>query len=977
MNSNKDLYVKIISIASLVVLGYIFFISVYNQIIAQSGGVFYVIIFGGILILAFVLLSLVTKLIEITGEIRDNTMWNFVEILLLCLLSYLFLTFRMAYKSTVPGEETVLYRAAALMKEGALAEKGMDMIDHMCIYPSQYLYSFILSIFFRIGGVQSSVLIALNAVTLILSAFLIDRVVRKIAGRACGIIAAMCTIFIPSQSFAVYSYSSEVFFCALLLLSIDLWLIVMEVDDSDRKKQLILSGLFGLSLAFLCFVEPLMILSLPVFIVGFILKYKNDDKEPGMMTIVITAVFVLVFVLMTFIKSASLGTGFGDVVSGGLSRYKLSTNIETSEKYTAGEVFSKFHENLYNQNTNVRDNYHFLVNDEGESYTQTHNAWFSLGTQMSYMFILVMSIACAFYMFRNGRGNAIPVFVILIAGFFILFFRSTDEPSTFFMFELLIITACCGLNYMYMNHHPELFGSVTAQDGPDERRTETESALGGALEWGAIARAKKLIFVKNENESDETGAMGQDMITAGQDTAGADGPQAVTQQESDPYTSAPAPSAAPVSAPADNGMQILGGNVSPEGYFSFFDLSPAPAPVNTRPAPASVPVEEYSEPVEEYSEPVEDYSEPVEEYNESAEEYAELAEEYNDPAEGYSEVSEDYIEPVEDYTEGYSESVEDYSEGYSDQAEDYTEDYIEPVEEYTEGYSEPAEEYTEGPEEYSEGYTDDYSGYDEPSFDELAEEYGEPAVMETAEEYAPEPVRQKPARGGSTKASFTSAAHALGFSLSDDFFSDAGMAEEPVYEEPVYEEEPYEDQAYEDSAYEESEYDESAYEVSEYDDTGYDGAGYEDSQGYEPAYDAGVDEFSFGEGMPDLSAFDEPEYTEPAYEEPANEEPAVYEEPAPVPAAAPAPKKKVVKKKVVRRVVKKAEKPLPTMDFKDDLSQIRSQFEPEEDLPTMQFKTDLSSIEEAFNYEDDYVDDDEIYDEPAGGEGTRGFTIEI
>ena len=152
----------------------------------------------------------------------------------------------------------------------------------------------------------------------------------------------MCTIFIPSQSFAVYSYSSEVFFCALLLLSIDLWLIVMEADDSDRKKQLILSGLFGLSLALLCFVEPLMILAVPVFIVGFIIRYKNDDKDPSVMTAVAAAAFILIFFVMTFIKSASLGTGFGDVVSGGLSRYKLSTNIETSEKYTAGEVFGKF-----------------------------------------------------------------------------------------------------------------------------------------------------------------------------------------------------------------------------------------------------------------------------------------------------------------------------------------------------------------------------------------------------------------------------------------------------------------------------------------------------------------------------------------------------------------------------------------------------------------------------------------------------------
>ena len=267
MNSNKDLYLKIISIASLVILGYIFFISVYNQIIVQSGGVFYVIIFGGILILAFVLLSLVTKLIEITGEIRDNIMWSFVEILLLCHLSYLFLVFRMSYRSTVPADDTVLYRAAALMREGGLAERGMDMVQHLCIYPSQYLYAFVLSIFFRIGGVQSSVLVILNAVTMMVTAFLISRVVRKVAGRACGIIAAMCTLLIPSQSFAVYSYNSEVFFCMILLLAMDLWLILLQSDDADKKKRMILALAFGLSLALLCFVEPLMILCAVVFVV--------------------------------------------------------------------------------------------------------------------------------------------------------------------------------------------------------------------------------------------------------------------------------------------------------------------------------------------------------------------------------------------------------------------------------------------------------------------------------------------------------------------------------------------------------------------------------------------------------------------------------------------------------------------------------------------------------------------------------------
>ena len=131
MTSNKDLFLKVISIISLAVLGYIFFISVYNQIIVQSGGVFYVIIFGGILILAFVMLSLVTKLIEVTRDIRDNIMWNFVEILLLCNLAYLFLVFRMPYRSTIPGDESIIYRAAALMKNGELSSSGIDIFSHL------------------------------------------------------------------------------------------------------------------------------------------------------------------------------------------------------------------------------------------------------------------------------------------------------------------------------------------------------------------------------------------------------------------------------------------------------------------------------------------------------------------------------------------------------------------------------------------------------------------------------------------------------------------------------------------------------------------------------------------------------------------------------------------------------------------------------------------------------------------------------
>ena len=1000
MNSNKELNLKIISIASLVVLGYIFFISVYNQIIVQSGGVFYVIIFGGILILAFVLLSLVTKLIEITGEIRDNIMWNFVEILLLCNLSYLFLVFRMAYKSSVPGEETVLFRAASLMSEGALAEKGMDMVNHLCIYPSQYLYSVVLSIFFRIGGASTNTLVVFNAITIILTAFLINRVVRKIAGRACGIIAAMCTVFIPSQSFAVYSYSSEAFLCVLILLCIDLWLILLETDGQDKKKQMILSGLFGLSCALLCFAEPLMIICVIAFIVYFVIKTIKDGNDPKIMAGIACAAVILLLIIFTVIKSASLGTGFGTVASGAMSRFKLSEKMDTGEKYTFGELFKRFHENLDNQNTNVKDNYHFLTNDEGETYTQTHNAWFSLGTQMSYMFALVMSIACAFYMFRNKFEEAVPVFLVLLSNFIVLLFRSTDEDTTFYMFEILIIVACCGLNYMYKNHHPELFGLITEEAPLEEAVEEPKTSIDGAMEWGAIARARKLIFVKNDDE-DLSDLQMEDQGIPSADTTGAAGqaPAAAMPE--------PVPAPAKVPTPVEETGEMMGGSVSPEGYFSFFNLAPAPGAVNPAPAPVPVAVpesEEYTEAVEEYTEEAEEYTGPIEEVEE-VEEYTGMG--FDMPSDGYVDSygeypqdeggydegavyageAEEYAEPVEEYTEPveeYTEPVEEYSES--------VEEYSEPMEEYTEytgsmeEYAEPVEEYAETAEEYTEaadgGYGEDAgyeNGYGEPSFDELAQEYGSEEEYSPAGEYSAGGGYAKEddytgtnAGGNTTKASFTSAAHALGFSLSDDFFSNV----EPAYEEPAYEEPSYEETSYEEPSYDEP----PVQEYTEDED-------YEELPAYDPTYEAGVDDFSFGEGMPDISP-DEPVYEEPAYEEPVYQEQVyeepVYTEPEPVPVPepvaqpAPVPKKKVVKKKVVRRVVKKAARPqLPTMELKDDLSGIKEQFEPEEDLPTMELKNDLSGIEEAFLYEDDYVDDDAIYDEPAGGESTHGFVIEI
>lgn len=950
MDSKKVLSTKIISIISLIVLGYIFFISVYNQIIVQSGGFFFVIIFGGILILAFVLLSLVTKLIEITSEIKDNFMWNFVEILLICNLAYLFFAFRLSYHSSVPAEETIIYRAASLMRAGEMGDKGMDMFNHLILYPSQYVYAAVLSVFMGIADSGSRAMITLNAIVLILTAFVMDRVVRKIAGRACGVIAALCTLFIPSQSFAVYSYSSEFFFCLILLIAMDLFLILIGTEEHDANKELIVSSLLGAVTALLCFTEPLMIICVIIFAVYFVLLKKGEGSIRIKPVAAMAGIAIAVLLILTLVKSMSLNTDIGSVISGSFSRFKLTRNLDTDEKYPIGEVFEHFHNNLDNQNTNVNDNYNFLVNEKGEAYSRTQNAWFSLGTQMSYMFVIVMSIACAFYMFKDKKKDAIPGFLLLIGCFLVLFFRSTDEASTFFMFQILIIAAGCGLYYMYMNHHPELY-TVAVVETDDTGMEAATVADKDVSAWGSIARARALIFAGRGNSKNLLPDEGQSAVSSTPVATQVNNVDNISMAYNAPGTSSNA-----------SGVEEV--TVSPEGYFSFFAMGNTKASagtagqVNAASAPQEQPVE-YVEPAAEYAEPVTEYQEPVMEYTEPAAEYQEPVSEYAEPEAEYQEQVSEYTEPATEYQESVSEYEEPVAE-HQESVSEYTEpvaEYQEPVTEYEEPvaeYQEQIPEYTETAEEYSESaleYQVPVTEYEEPvaEYQEEVQEYTEPVAeyQEEVQGYEEPAVGYQKQPAGSydngTKTSYGSAAHALGFSFSNEFFEDTDNASETevdmyaeatVYEgttmgsaietemdEPEFDifgnEIPYEEtiqQTVTDEAH-------KPYYASEDEEVTV-----EKMPAYKFAgnYDSDVDEYSFGESMPDMFAFEEPA---PAAPEPQPEvqpelRPEVQSESRPIvqpvntavqnataatgtASVAPVKKKKVVKK-VVRRVVKKS-----------------------------------------------------------------------
>ncbi|MBR6469311.1 MAG: hypothetical protein IKS84_02935 [Lachnospiraceae bacterium] len=913
MNSNEwDLPTKIISIVSLVILGYIFFISVYYQIIVQSGGLFFVIIFCGILVLAFVMLSLVTKLIEISKDIKDNFMWSFVEILLLCHLSFLFLIYRLAYTTSLPAEDTIIYRAADLMREGTLATAGMDMFRHLIVYPSEYICAVLYSVFLRITGKGPESLVIFNSIVLILIAFMIDRIVRKVAGRTCGIVAALCTLFVPSQSFAIYTYSSEFLFCLILVVSLDLFLILLNLNDEDKNRVIGYSALFGLVLSLLLFTEPLSLIIVIIYFVYFILYKKKNDLSPIRSVAIALGCLAFIFVILVFLKSNSLETDIGEVISGSMSRFKFSRDIETGDKFTFGEVFSEFHSNLDNKNSNVSDNYNFLVNKEGESYTQTHNAWFSLGTQMSYMFVIVMSIACAFYIFRNKFREAVPCLLFMFGCFIMLFFRSTNEQSTYFMFEVLIVIAGCGLNYMYRNHHPEFERVAIAAEVPASELTSTDN---GAADWKAISRARALIFTgANEQQPTANAGMMNDSSGAFTGSVFAGTPETVQPAQPAPVVSpvpTPVPTPAPAPKPAPKPVMSMqdnnpytGATISPEGYFSFFSEEPQyaePEPVSQYTEPAPEPVQQFEESVQ--AEPL--YEEPKPAFEDQSGMQAVSEELYEGPIQEFDEPEDINVTPEE-----FIDEDEALYEGPIQEFEEITEDEpVMPVSEQAKAEPEPEQEYVMpemtymDPEESNVfGESDEYD--DEPLppshifgrlMDEVPQKNEEPAYEEPAPVYE-EPMQENDAGMTFDEGMPEDIGQLFGESVQE---AETPAAEINEPEMPVYSEqqipvnaEPgvyYAKNTSNPDPEAKSSYGAAAHALGFSFGNGMFGDFGNDNSGQ---FEDGLDEFSFGEGMPDLSTLDQPANVQ------GSDEAAVR-------------KKKVIKKKIVRKVVKKSASPLP------------------------------------------------------------------
>ena len=479
---------------SLVLFGYVLFISVFNQIITQNEGFFYMIVFGGILVLAFILLSLITKLLAISHEVEERKLWYVTEAVSVLALYVLFFRTRLAYTSSLPAQDAVFYKAAVLLEKQMLSVGGMDILPQLMRNPAQYAYSVVVWLVFLLTGASPSIIVYINMAVLFLTVFFVYRIVRRIGGRVCGILSVACSLFMPSQAFTVYSYNTELFFACILFAALSVLVCLFDRGNEKKRLGLPLYGLFGALLGMLIFTEPLAVIIAVLLLIGIL----RSQQKGWLRALVSVAAMLVVFVALFFIKCDSLECTSGELLQAYAGRFSFTSNMETGEQYEAGQIISSFHVRLDSQNAPIADNYYFLTKGDGQTYSALQAAWFQLGNQLLYLFLIVLSIACAYYVIKGKNPQAVPCLLALIGAVGVLFLGTDKESNTYFFVELLIITGCVSLHYLYENYHPKAEPALTAsdpshpEDGAVEEETEEEREI-------QLARARALVFIGENN----------------------------------------------------------------------------------------------------------------------------------------------------------------------------------------------------------------------------------------------------------------------------------------------------------------------------------------------------------------------------------------------------------------------------------------------------------------------------------------------
>ena len=491
---------------------YVFYITVFEQIISQNQGYFYAVIFGFILLVLFLLCNLFTKLIAISVGEQHSSYRRLIVSIGLVVIAGLFLVTRMRYSTNLFPGDSPIYRGAVAMSEGSYSEYK-DLVESANANPAQYLYSLVLSIIFRMVEPDSGPFLWTNAFFIILCGYLTYKIVTKFTNSLCGLFAALLCAFVPSQTFAVYTYSSEPMVAAIFLGAV-LSLIalysynkhVKEVEEDKREVAGIIYTVVGsLLIGLLIFVEPFMIIPMAlVVLMGYI---AHSQKALNML--LAFAVGIVLMVLFCFGKSVHMGVDFGSVMVSEVSAFDPETNQNSGQVSSFSDVYHSFNTELSSTDKNITDNYSFLEDSHGVSaYTEMSVSWVIVLNQIMYMFVLMMTISCMILAVKEQKDYVVAISMLIVGAVVMLLFQQNRDNQKFLVITVFIIASATGIHYLYLDHHPELKVGINALDALEKTgRKEIAAATRVNLKNAArmteddfVRRARALIFVGSDEE---------------------------------------------------------------------------------------------------------------------------------------------------------------------------------------------------------------------------------------------------------------------------------------------------------------------------------------------------------------------------------------------------------------------------------------------------------------------------------------------
>lgn len=523
-NTNKRLNVffLISSALCLIVTVYVFYNTVFNQIISQNEGYLYTLIFGLILIIAFVICNLFTKLIAISDNNYEPITVKLTVIGILTVISALMLVLRMRYSTSVSPSEYPCYKIALALINDTY-DKSQDLINDVMYNPGHFGYALILSLVLRIFDEGVKPVMWTNAVFIVGSLVLTYLIISKLTDRICGVFGSILLLLIPSQSFYVYSFSAEPFVTVICLSALLCYVLLFKIgEDNDAKlneeedegiinsysfttKSLIITAVCALLTGFMILVEPVMVVVIMFLaIAGFALK------KTGAFNIMLGFVGGLIlFILLCLAKSGLTGLDIGETISGEMSSFEACTNQITGNEDDYETVFDKFKVSISSSEKSVSDNFYFITKSSGENvYDDLNGSWILIVNQIMYMFLLLMTISCIVMSVKENQKDSALAYWTLIGAVLSMFFSQNRESRGFFFVDILIICAAIGVHYLYLDHHPENVVSLNPLDalektGRKEIAKATRSNLQAARDMEDeefSKRAEALIFIDSDED---------------------------------------------------------------------------------------------------------------------------------------------------------------------------------------------------------------------------------------------------------------------------------------------------------------------------------------------------------------------------------------------------------------------------------------------------------------------------------------------